>query len=30
MRDLLKRNDLDLGDLLVIACVITLVYGIIF
>jgi hypothetical protein len=30
MRNLLKRNELDLGDLLVIACLITLVCGIVF
>ena len=30
MRNLIKRHELDLGDILVLACVVTLVFGMIF
>ena len=30
MRNLLKRHDVDLGDVLVVVCLVTLVAGLIF
>ena len=30
MRSMLKRHDIDLGDMLVVACLLTLVFGLIF
>ena len=30
MRDMLKRHDMDLGDILVLTCVATLIFGMIF
>ena len=30
MRNLLKRHDVDLGDALVVVCLVTLVFGLIF
>ena len=30
MRNVIKRHDLDLGDILVLACVATLIFGMIF
>ena len=30
MRNLLKRHDVDFGDVLVVACLVTLAFGLIF
>ena len=30
MRDMLKRHDLDMGDFFVAACLLTLIFGMIF
>ena len=30
MRNLIERHDIDLGDMLVVACLVVLVFGLIF